>query len=157
MGKWGAYVTQAPIRYVANLHSRQGIDIAISYSIVEDTFANHPRWIATDVSFGCQAKDGLLMADWDVSLVLINRYFSEDIYYQQQKVWVVPMHMADSYMGITMFSGGDIPAVDAQYAPTDFYIKCHPQAALVANGVWQIDPIQHGEQHNFNFDWMLYP
>jgi hypothetical protein len=29
-----------------------------------------------------------------------------------------------------------------------------PQIAVVIDGVWQIDPVQLGEQHNFNIAWI---
>ena len=142
-------------RRLARLHSKQGVDITISYGIAIEYDSGRPYYKAVDIAFGCQAHGALLAGN--VSLVLINRYFSEDVFFQREKVWVVPMHMADMYMGITILSGGTIAEADAQFAPSDFYIKCHPQVAVVVNGEWQIDPIQSGEQHNFNFDWILYP
>src|SRR3954471_13997742 len=133
---------------LAHLHSKQGIDITVSYGITITNESGHPHYKAVNIAFGCQAHGALLAGD--VSLVLINRYFSEDVYFQRENVWIIPMHIADMYMGITILSGGNIAEVDAQFAPSDFYIKCHPQVALVVNGEWQIDPVQPGEQHNFN-------
>lgn len=140
------------VRKYNELKSKEGVRIEISY-VPETTQANgFEFWKATGVSFSIEnSTDTGLWNDSRVTLVLINRN-SE----QSQQVYQVQMGNPSTSEGLTSFSGdimGTVPVfeVSEDGTPTSY----SPQVALVIDGVWQIDPVQPGEQHNFNFAWLI--
>jgi hypothetical protein len=133
-----------------DLKSTQGVQIEIDYIADSTISGNYSNWQAAGINLmvGCPIAN--FSAIGYITLVLINRN-SE----QFQMVYEITMNGAQVADGVMWFSNNlfdQIPifSVSEDGTPT-FY---SPQIAVVIDGVWQVDPVQPGEQHNFNFKWL---
>jgi hypothetical protein len=138
----------------ANLESTHKITIETSYIAVFASNAGFESYTTSGLAFVVGAETtASLGSSSTATLVLINRN-SE----QGQQVYQV--HLKNTSDGgeepVTHWIGDIVDpvsmfGVSEDGSPT-FY---HPQIALVVDGVWQVDPIQQGDQHNFNFAWQF--
>lgn len=132
-----------------NLKSTQGVQIEIDYIADSTISGNSTTWQAAGINLmvGCPTAD--FSASSNITLVLINR--SE----QSQMVYEITMNGAQIADGVIWYTNNlfdTIPMffVSEDGTPTVF----SPQIAVVIDGVWQVDPVQSGQQHNFNFEWL---
>jgi hypothetical protein len=132
---------------VANLKSKQGRKIRLEYVIEPNPTSGIPP--AYNVVYLAIFVDGL--PDDRITAVIVDRYYIPGDEMLSQNVYITELSGNDGVF--TGFIPPPIPASIEIFA--GFNDICLPQIAVVANGVWQIDPVQPGEQHNFNFAWMF--
>jgi hypothetical protein len=146
----------APLR-VGNLRSTHGVKIHTQYNPMFSETNRQRLYKVSGVNFVVEGWDGVAIdKDSDVLLVLINRYFRRHDLVQEQ-VYHVHMRYSQTYQLQTSFIGG-IPGEIVNQTEdklTGETIVCRPQLALCIGDVWQIDPIQPNDEHNFNFAWKL--
>jgi hypothetical protein len=146
----------APLR-VGNLRSIQGIKIRTAYNPLFSETESQRLYQVADISFTVEGWDGVAIhANSDVLLVLINRYFRHSRQIQQQ-VHHIHMLYYQTYQLQTYFIAGIRGALVSRVEDkkSGDVIMCMPQLAVCVDGVWQIDPIQPNEEHNFNFAWKM--
>jgi hypothetical protein len=142
------------IRRYAELKSSQGIQIEIGYVIDYTNVNRVPTYRTSGVTFVIEAADHILPSNASVTIVLINRFYIDGSYLSAQAVTQIPMAHSFTEQGLSAFYGNKMGTSIAWVNPTDIFIIDHPQIAVVVNGGWQQDPMQHG-LHNFNFDWQF--
>jgi hypothetical protein len=138
--------SSSPHVRVANFRSREGRRFRVEYVILPETISWNPTYSANYVSIYVAG-----MPHERVSAVLVNRFMIPGDEHLSETVHIVELTGDDGvFKG---FLQAPIPATLQVFS--GFNVTCMPQIAVVVDGVWQVDPIQPGQQHNFNFAWLL--
>lgn len=132
------------VSHVANLKSKQGRNIVVDYVTQATANEDGPTIYKANVMF---RVDGF--PNERITAVLINQFFIPGDESLSETVYIQELSGND---GVFSFTLSELVDINLQVFGSDF-TQCYPQIAVVIDGDWQIDPIQPGEQHNFNFAW----
>lgn len=148
--------SSSPQIRVANFQSRQRRKFRIEYVIEPNADSGIPP--SYNVIYLAVFVDGL--PDDRITAVVVDRFFIPGDSSLSQYVYITELSGNDGvFEGIiaptqsNATGPASVPASVEVFA--GFNVICMPQIAVVVDGVWQTDPIQPGEQHNFNFAWMF--
>lgn len=136
----------------AVLKSAQGIVIDVGYIIELNDYVSYQVYFATQVDISVSGI-GTLGAEAEVTAVLINRWFQNGQFVNQQVV-IKSLSLEQVYEDLVAFTV-TLPGnyVAESVNPGPLITDCRPQIAVVVDGVWQQDPEQWPGAHNFNFAW----
>lgn len=139
--------------YYGHLRSKQGVNIDFGYTL--QCFADETgrrNCVVQNIQFVLTGQ-GVLHADSKITVVLINRFFVNNSYYDGDRLYKVQLTAGPTEDGLTTFSGNLDGPIETYSIPADIHLAYRPQIAVVIDGEWQTDPVQPGEQHNFNIAW----
>jgi hypothetical protein len=148
--------TLTSLNRLARLRSTQGTDILITYRTTFD--ANDYYITVTDIDFTVTVYNNVLEST-PVSIALINNYYIDYVTFKNAESLTLPLTFQSFATDPTGYNfTGSIPNTYAVKAPysTGHVLVDLPQIAACDNNVWQVDPIQRGIEHNFNFVWEYY-
>lgn len=145
---------------VANLKSENAVHIQVFYEIITEEDGPVKFSYAQNVHF--KVTNDSLAPDARITLQFINvRYvdgqmIAED-FFQDRALYNDMDTRPHSFSGALHTADGSNRVV----VRTDYGSRvdiCRGQIAVNINGHWEVDPVQaaHGNQRNFNFDWVLH-
>ena len=141
-----------PIEF-APLRSAQGVSIQVSYLPRSKQQGDMSLYWAEDLSV---RVCGLDLKHAKITAVFVNRYFVNGVLngtntHRATLHRVLEGPLLTAYEGLMVAVAPDC----CQVLPNNHLVVCRPQIAVVIDGVWQTDPVQWGDMHNFNFSWTL--
>ena len=138
----------------ARLRSKQGNNIRIDYKTTFDQGKINES--VTDIHFTVIAYG--ITESAPVVVKLIENFYFNYATKQNSLTFNVPLRLESVVPGGYNFIGSLSNTLTVKWPSTvaNKSIVDLPQIAISINGEWQIDPIQPGNQHNFNFIWQDY-